>query len=204
MNTYADGAEDDHDIETNQTTGTKLAFVSANLHCKQFQEHMSEATKERVEFDATDITFLEDLCSGAFKNHGKDKVDFSNWLEDWERNVKKKNEELMVRLRAKYISVRMHDHEDGDSDDSDDEGYDEVREINGIEFQSRKPKGFQGRWAKGYKLVTALVVDGGKLDDSKEALVPYEINEEIHNLITKAVNPTRTLLKKPAVGGGEQ
>ena len=109
------------------------------------------------------------------------------------------------KLRAKYIGIRIHDHEDGDSDDSNDDGYDEVREINGIEFQGKKPKGFQGKgWKKGYKLVTAEVVDGGRLDDSKEALVPYEIKEEFHTLITAAVNPTRALLKKPAIGDAEQ
>ena len=61
----------------------------------------------------------------------------------------------------------MHGHKDGDSDDSDDSGYGEVREVNGIEGQWRKPSNFCGRWTKGYKLVAALVGDSGKLDEGK-------------------------------------
>ena len=76
--------------------------------------------------------------------------------------IKKKNEELEARLRQNYIGIRLHDQEDADSDDSDDEGLDEVRQIVGIEFQARKPKNVQGKWKKGYKLVTALVMDGGR------------------------------------------
>ena len=42
-----------------------------------------------------------------------------------------------------------------------------MRQVVGIEFQSKRPKNFQGRWKKGYKLVTALVMDGGKLDEAQ-------------------------------------
>ena len=118
--------------------------------------------------------------------------------------VKKKKEELEVRLRQKYIGIRLHDQEDADSDDDDDEGLDEVRQIVGIEFQSRKPMNVQGKWKKGYKLVTALVMDGGKLDESQKALLPYEINEVAHELITDEVNPKHTLLQKPAVSDGNE
>ena len=166
---------------------------------------MSEPAKERIKFDATDMAFLEQLCSDAFTKDDTEKVDFNNWLGNWESKklVKKKKEELEVRLRQKYIGIRMHHQEDADSDDSD-EGIDEVRAIIGIEFQSRKPEDCKGMWTKGYKLVTALVMDGGKLDDSTEALAPYEINDVVHELVTEDVNPTRMLLKKPAVGDGEQ
>ena len=77
-----------------------------------------------------------------------------------------------------------------------------MREIVGVEFQSRRPKNNSGRWAKGCKLVTGKVDEGGAADDSKDALVPYEINEQTHELITAAVNKTRALLSKPAVIGG--
>ena len=204
VDTYADDAEDEMEID--QTTGTKLAFVSANLHCKKFDDYMSQPAKERVKFDATDMAFLEQLCSDAFKDDDTEKVDFNNWLEEWESSklVKKKKEELEVRLRQKYIGIRLHDQEDADSDDDDDEGLDEVRQIVGIEFQSRKPMNVQGKWKKGYKLVTALVMDGGKLDESQKALLPYEINEVAHELITDEVNPKHTLLQKPAVSDGNE
>ena len=79
-----------------------------------------------------------------------------------------------------------------------------MRQIVGIEFQARKPKNVQGKWKKGYKLVTALVMDGGKLDESQKALLPYEINEVAHELTTDEVNPNRTLLQKPAVSDGAE
>ena len=79
-----------------------------------------------------------------------------------------------------------------------------MRQIVGIEFQARNPKNVQGKWKKGYKLVTALVMDGGKLDESQKALLPYEINEVAHELITDEVNPNRSLLQKPAVSDGAE
>ena len=51
-------------------------------------------------------------------------------------------------------------------------------------------------------MVTGKVDKGGAVDDSKDTLVPYEINEQTHELITAAANNTRALLSKPAVVGG--
>ena len=42
VDTYADDAEDEMEID--QTTGTKLAFVSANLHCKKFDDYAPHPT----------------------------------------------------------------------------------------------------------------------------------------------------------------
>ena len=77
-----------------------------------------------------------------------------------------------------------------------------MREVNGIEGQWRKPKDFCGRWTKGCKLVAALVgpaTAASSMRARQDALVRYEINEETHNLTTEAVNPNRTLLKRPAI-----
>ena len=71
---------------------------------------------------------------------------------------------------------------------------DEVREAIGIEFQKKK----QGKSKKGYKVTTALVVEGGEVDDSDDMLEPYEINGILHDMITGAVNPKYKLIAKPA------
>ena len=62
----------------------------------------------------------------------------------------------------------------------------------------------RGELDEGLQVGEALVKDGGKLGDCKEALVPYDTNEGTSDLITEAANPTRTLLKEPAVSGGGQ
>ena len=60
-----------------------------------------------------------------------------------------------------------------------------VRGVIGIEFQ--KKKNVQSK--TGYKATTALVADGGEVDDSDEVLELYEINDVLHEMITSAVNP---------------
>ena len=43
-----------------------------------------------------------------------------------------------------------------------------------------------------------------KLDESQKTLLPYEINEVAHGLITDEVKPNRSLLQKPAVSDGAE
>ena len=58
--------------------------------------------------------------------------------------------------------------------------------------------------ASASKHPTPPLMDGGKLDESQKALLPYEINEETWELIIDEVNPNRTLLQKPAVSDGAE
>ena len=103
--------------------------------------------------------------------------------EDFQANMKNKDEKLMVQLREKYTGIRLHDHDE-------EEGYNEVREITNIEFHARRPKG--------YKATTAIVTDQNKLDESKNALQCYQIDSFFHEtLITQAVNRGHVLQSSP-------
>ena len=91
------------------------------------------------------------------------------------------------------MGIRFHDCDEEESGNDDDD-VDEVRELIGIEFQKKK----QGKSKKGYKVTTALVVEGEKVDDSDDMLQPYEINGILHDMITGAVTPKYKLFAKPA------
>tara|TARA_B110000196_G_scaffold174722_1_gene149857 strand:+ start:150 stop:656 length:507 start_codon:yes stop_codon:yes gene_type:complete len=116
------------------------------------------------------------------KNGAEDtRKEFVNRIEAFGDNVKKKNDELLVKLREKYVGVRMHDVDPGESDDSQDSGYDEIRQVTNVEYQKRV-KGQQ----QGYYVHTALVKEDGKgLDTSAESGERYFITKACTSCCTR-------------------
>jgi hypothetical protein len=182
LKAYADDAEDE--MDTTSTTGTKLTFVASNMHCEDFEHDEFNDGKELRKFDVGDMAFLDvqllGLAGSAESDDAEDtRKEFVNRIEAFEDNVKKKNDELLVKLREKYVGVRMHDVDPGESDDSQDSGYDEIRQVTNVEYQKRV-KGQQ----QGYYVHTALVKEDGKgLDTSAESGERYFINEGLHQLL---------------------
>ena len=120
-----------------------------------------------------DMLAIENLY-GNVVTEAAPKPTFKNYIEAFEKNCKTKDDNLYALLRKKYMGIRIRDTDE-------EEDYDELREIIGIIWQAKSPRG--------YYLETQLVNQKTnnlfRGDDTKEA---YIINDDTHELLIKQEN----------------
>jgi len=185
---------DDGDFD--QTTGTKLAYVAANLHVGAYDDYCeSDTRKTLAAFTISDeaelIKLFGPIVSGNVLQLGT--TYYKNFLEEWEKDTKKKNDNLYARLRDKYLKMILREApEDADDDESDDDDGPAPELYHGIVIEIEFKKKKDGAYQKGYYVKTAHILTDGGTEATLMGTRIYPVNESLVGLILAEDNPLYT------------
>jgi hypothetical protein len=182
---------DPDEVDVDQTTGTKLAYVASNLHAENFDDYcMSDAAKGLVAFTADDEAHLAKIFGGIFDDNEPvtNAKYFKAYIEQWERDTNKKNDTLNAKLRDKYKGMLLRDCPEEDPADLEEAEEEYFGKIIEIEYKKKK----DGGYSKGYYIQTAQILDDGSNDNTEDALRLYPIDASLAGLILPRDNPSFT------------